>query len=152
MIKENGIVTKADSSLAWIKTIRSSACKSCASKDSCDSSGGFKEMIITVQNTINVKRGDHVVVGLETSPMLILTFFLYVFPIISLTIGAIIGSNLAPYLQKDPSFVSMITGFSFFGLAVFIIRLKNNSLSSKKKFKPFLVRKKAATASGCTLP
>jgi len=150
MIKENGIVTKANPSVAWVKTIRSAACESCSSKDSCGTSGSLEEMIVTVKNTINVVKGDHVVVGLESRPMLFLTFFLYVFPIISLTIGAIIGDSIAPSFQKDPSLISMVMGFVFFGLSFLIIRMKNNSLSKKKKFKPFLVRKRVATATVCS--
>jgi sigma-E factor negative regulatory protein RseC len=151
MIKENGIVTKADPSTAWIKTIRTQACESCASKKSCGTSGSFEEVIIKVKNSIHVKKGDHVVVGLETKHMLFLTFLLYVFPIISLTIGAVIGNNLiAPSFQQDPSFVSMVTGLIFFGLAFCLIRMKNNSLSQKKEYKPFLVRKKAA-APDCSI-
>ena len=152
MIKENGVVTRADSSLAWVKTIRTEACESCSSKESCGNSGSFEEVIITVKNTINVKKGDHVVVGLETRPMLYLTFFLYVFPVISLTIGAIIGDSVAPFFYKDPSFVSMITGFLFFGLSFCLIRMKNNSLSQKKELKPFLVRKRLSSASQCSIP
>ncbi|MCK5686102.1 SoxR reducing system RseC family protein [bacterium] len=152
MIKENGVVTKADSSFAWVKTIRTEACESCSSKESCGTSGSFEEVIITVQNSINVKKGDHVVVGLETKPMLLLTFFLYVFPIIALTIGAIIGDTIAPYFQKDPSLISMIIGFLFFGLSFALIRMKNSSLSQKKELQPFLVRKMIANTSECSMP
>ncbi|MEN8210914.1 MAG: SoxR reducing system RseC family protein [Thermodesulfobacteriota bacterium] len=150
MIKENGIVTSANPSVAWVKTIRSAACESCSSKDSCGTSGSLEEMIITVKNTMNVVKGDHVVVGLESRPMLFLTFFLYVFPIISLTIGALIGDSIAPSFQQDPSLVSMVMGFLFFGLSFWFIRMKNNSLSKKKQFKPFLVRKRLANASACS--
>jgi sigma-E factor negative regulatory protein RseC len=150
MIKENGIVTKANPSVAWVKTIRSAACESCASKKSCGTPGSLEEMIVTVKNTINVVKGDHVVVGLESRPMLFLTFFLYVFPIISLTIGAIIGDSIAPSFQQDPSLISMVMGFLFFGLSFWIIRMKNNSLSKKKKFQPFLVRKRSAASPVCS--
>ncbi len=144
MIKENGVVTRADSSTAWIKTIRTEACKTCSSKNSCGTAGNFKEVIIQVKNSINVKKGDHVVVGLETKHMLFLTFLLYVFPVISLIIGALIGNAIAPSLQMDSSLLSMAAGFLFFGIAFCVIRIKNNSLSRKKEFKPFLVRKRAA--------
>ena len=152
MIKENGVVTRANSSKAWVKTIRTEACEACASKDSCGTSGSFEEVIITVKNTINVEKGDSVIVGLETRPMLLLTFFLYVFPIIALTVGAIIGDKIAPSFQKDPSLVSMAIGFLFFGLAFCLIRLKSNSLSKKKALEPFLIRKISATVSECSMP
>lgn len=153
MITENGIVTKANQSIAWIKTTRSGACESCSSKEGCGTAGSLKEMTITVKNTLNVEKGDHVLIGLETRPMLFLTFFLYVFPIILLIIGALIGNSLAPSLQMDPSFVSMISGFLFFGLSFYIIRKKNNSLSKKEAYKPFLVRKKPQIIpADCTIP
>jgi len=153
MITENGVITQANPSVAWVKTIRTGACEACSSKESCGMGGSHKETIVTVKNTLRVEKGDHVVIGLETRPMLFLTFFLYVFPIILLIIGAVIGNNLAPSFQMDPSFLSMISGFLFFGLSFFIIRKKNNSLSKKDEYKPFLVRKRppVITAS-CSTP
>lgn len=153
MITENGIVTTATASTAWIKTVRSGACESCSSKKSCGTAGNQKEMIVTVKNTLNVEEGDHVIVGLETRPVLYLTFLLYVFPIILLTIGALIGDSLAPSFQMDPSILSMILGFSFFGLSFYFIRRKNKSMSQKEEYKPFLVRKKTHVIPiGCSLP
>ncbi|MBC2703760.1 SoxR reducing system RseC family protein [Desulfobacula sp.] len=153
MITENGIVTKANQSVAWIKTTRSGACESCSSQKSCGTANNQKEITVDVKNTLNVEKGDHVVIGLETKPMLFLTFFLYVFPIILLIIGAVIGNSLAPSLQMDPSFASMISGFLFFGFSFYIIRKKNNSLSKKEAYKPFLVRKKPQIIpADCTTP
>ncbi len=141
MITENGIVTSANASTAWVKTIRSSACESCSSRDTCGTADNQKEMIIQVQNTLMVEKGDKVLVGLETRPIMILTFFLYVFPVILMIIGALTGEKIAPYFGMEPSFSSVITGFLFFGIAFFIIRVKHNSLSRKKEYKPFLIRK-----------
>jgi len=101
MITENGIVTKSNPSIAWIKTTRSGACESCSSKGSCGTENHQKEMIITVKNTLNVNTGDYVVIGLETRPILFVTFLLYVFPIILLLIGALIGNSLALF-SKGP--------------------------------------------------
>jgi sigma-E factor negative regulatory protein RseC len=142
MLKENGIVTTANESVAWVKTTRSSACEHCTSKDSCGTSGDQKDMIVMVKNTLNVGKGDHVVIGLETRHFLYVSFLLYVFPIILLFIGAVLGNSLAPYLQMDSSLASMFSGFLFFGLSFYIIRQKNNSLSKKEEYKPFLVKKR----------
>ncbi|MBU1340739.1 MAG: SoxR reducing system RseC family protein [Proteobacteria bacterium] len=153
MITESGVVTNATPSVAWIKTIRSGACEACSSKESCGTVNDQKEMIVTVDNTLNVEKGDHVVIGLETRPMLFLTFLLYVFPIILLTIGAVIGNSLALFFQMNPSLVSMASGFFLFGFSFYYIRKKNNSLSQRQEYKPFLVRKKShVIPSGCSLP
>lgn len=143
MITENGIVTQANKATAWIKTIRTGACEHCSTKDSCSTAQNMKEQIVIVQNTLNVKSGDHVVIGLETKSILFLTFLLYIFPIILLVSGAIIGNSVAPFFNLNQSLLSMFIGFSFFGLAFYFIRKKNTSLSKNKAYKPFLVRRKS---------
>ncbi|NOX35510.1 MAG: SoxR reducing system RseC family protein [Deltaproteobacteria bacterium] len=143
MITETGIVTDVNPSFAWVKTTRSSACKSCSSRESCDTAGDQQEMTVMVKNTLNVEKGDTVLIGLESRHVLYLTFLLYVFPIILLVTGALIGNSLAPFFNMNPSLISMFSGSLFFGLAFYIIRRKNNSLSKKEEYKPFLVKKKS---------
>ena len=147
MITENGIVTQPNKSTAWIKTIRSASCEGCSSRESCGTSHSSKEMIVTVKNTLGVKKGDRVVIGLETKPMMFLTFLLYVFPILLLLAGAIIGDSIASVFEMNKSFCAMILGFAFFGAAFFIIRKKQALLTQKDEFKPFLVRKKRSPDS-----
>ena len=145
MITENGIVTDVNPSLAWIRTIRSGTCESCSSKDNCGTShSGKKEMMIAVKNTLNVNKGDQVVIGLETKPLLVVTFLLYVFPVILLITGALIGNSIAPSFDMDPSILSLVTGIIFFCVAFFIIRKKSRTLSTNESYKPFLVRKKSS--------
>ncbi|MDD9301167.1 MAG: SoxR reducing system RseC family protein [Desulfobacter sp.] len=144
MITENGIVTRATSDRVWVKTIRSAACESCSSKDSCGSGHhGAKEMTVIVKNTLGVEKDDTVVIGIESGPMLYLSFLLYVFPILLLVIGAVLGDSLAPTLQMNKSLLAMIIGFSCFSAAFFIVRKKQASMSEKEEYKPFLVRKKS---------
>lgn len=152
MITENAIVTKANPTTAWVKTKRSSACEVCESKAGCSTAENQKEMVVSVANTLNVAEGDHVVIGLETRHMLFLTFLLYVFPIILLLIGALIGDNIASLLQMDATLSSLISGFIFFGFAFYVLRKKNNSLSKQNRYKPFLLRKKpSGIPANCTI-
>lgn len=143
MITEDGIVTHATPETAWVKTTRSAACESCTSKDSCGvSHHPSEEMTVILPNTLGVKEGDRVIVGINSGPMLFLSFFLYVFPIILLIIGALIGDALAPVLELNRSALSMGSGFLLFAVAFLIIRKKQVGMSKKDKYKPFLVRKK----------
>ncbi len=153
MITENGIVTAADTHTAWIKTIRSGACESCSSRESCGTPHGQKELVVSVDNTLNVGIGDQVVIGLETKPMLYLTFLLYVFPILMMIVGALIGDSTAVFFDISASTGAMIGGFIFFGLSYFFLRIKNKTLSKSRDYKPFLIRKQAlGIQKGCTLP
>ncbi|OGR26444.1 MAG: Fis family transcriptional regulator [Desulfobacterales bacterium RIFOXYA12_FULL_46_15] len=153
MITENGIVTDVNPSFAWVRTIRSGTCESCSSKDNCGTShSGKKEMTVTVKNTLNVKKGDQVVIGLDTRPLLVITFLLYVFPVILLIAGALIGNSIAPSFNMNPSFLSLVTGTIFFCTAFFIIRKKSRALSTNEAYKPFLVRKKTTIIpDGCSI-
>ena len=150
MITEYGIVTQANESSAWVKTTRSSACEGCSSRESCGVHEG-KEMNVVVKNTIGVKQGDRVVIGLETKPMLFLVFLLYLFPIICLLIGALTGDALAPLVSMSPSLGGLILGGAAFGLAFLIIRLNHSRLNSKDEYKPFLVKKAPAAANPCQI-
>ena len=147
MITENGIVTQATPTTAWVKTTRSAACESCSSKDSCGTSHhGSKEMTVTVKNTLSVQKGDSVVIGIETKPMLYLSFLLYIFPILLLVVGAVIGDTLAPLFQMNKSLAAMALGFSSFAVAFLVVRKRQATLSGNDAYKPFLVRKKSRSA------
>lgn len=141
MITEHGIVTKATPAVAQIKTNRAAACEICSAKDSCGTIHRGKEIIFEVPNTLNVQAGDTVLVGMQTKSALFLTFLVYIVPILCLVIGALTGDALAPYLQINASFFAMILGFSFFGLAFFILHKKSAGLTRKTEYKPRLIRK-----------
>ncbi len=140
MVTEEGVVTSATSSMAWIKTVRSKACDSCDAKDSCHSQDPSRDMLIQVNNTINAKTGDRVVLGFQTAPLLKLSFMLYVFPIILMIIGAAAGQTAAPALETDPTLTSVLSGLASFGIAFGVIRLAGNRLAGKTEYRPFLIR------------
>lgn len=148
MIKENGIVTQADPAFAWVKTIRNAACEGCSSRESCGTGHTGKEMIVKVKNTLAVEKGDGVVIGLETKPMLMLSFLLYVFPILLLVLGAAIGDSLAPLLNINKSLAAMALGFVSFFAAFLVIRQRQAGLAAKEEFHPFLVKKRPAPLPG----
>ncbi|HCY84501.1 MAG TPA: Fis family transcriptional regulator [Desulfobacteraceae bacterium] len=153
MITENGIVTQSNDKTAWVKTTRSAACESCSSKDSCGTSHhGSQDMIVTVKNTLCVQAGDNVVIGIETKPMLYLSFLLYVFPVLLLLVGALVGDTLAPLIDMNKSLAAMLLGFFSFAAAFLVVRKKQATLSGNDAYKPFLVRKKSRSAiEGCAI-
>ena len=152
MITEEGIITKTTDSTAWIETVRSKACDSCHSKDSCDAQRDT--MFVQVDKTLDVDPGDRVVIGFRTSPLLKLSFMLYVFPIILLITGASLGQYAAAFIHTDPSLTSLGAGIGAFALSFLIVRVTGNRLSVKSEYKPFMLRKatNTATAPPCNLP
>jgi sigma-E factor negative regulatory protein RseC len=140
MAYEEGVVTKVEPSHAWVKTTRSSACKSCASRDACSANGDGQQMTVRVLNGVGARVGDRIIVSFDTAPLLKATFLLYVFPIICMLAGAFIGLQLTGTLPISETALSVLGGFLFFFLAVIFIKIKGNKLSEKKAYQPKITR------------
>jgi len=143
MATEEGVVFKIGSSekgTAWVKTIRSSACASCSSKDACQGGSGGKEMEVEAINTADARVGDRIVLNIKTSSLLKATFLLYVFPILAMIAGAVLGQALAIMRGTNPSGLSALFGFLFFGLAFIVIRITGRRLSTNASYKPEIIK------------
>lgn len=148
MATEEGIVIKLpSSSTALVKTIRSSACKSCSSKKSCHTADGGQEMEVETINALNARAGDTVVIEFKTGSLLKASFLIHVFPILCLLAGAIVGQEIASEINFDPSGASALVGFSFFVIAILLVRMRSEKMAQKDEYKPNIIRiKKRATA------
>src|SRR5210317_905700 len=131
MATEQGIVIKTDSRTAWVKTIKSANCAGCSAKGSCHTKGDGEEMEVNAINEAGGMKGDRIVLSFETSSLLKATFLLYVFPILLLIIGAAVGQEIAPKFDFNPSGFSAIMGFTFFFVALLIIKTTANKLAKK---------------------
>ena len=143
MATEEGIVFKLGASgagTAWVKTTRSSACESCSSRSACHTGGGGKEMEVEAINTVNAKVGDRIVLNIKTTSLLKATFLLYVFPILAMIAGALVGQTVAGMRGSDPSGLSALFGFLFFGLAFVAIRIIGKVLSKDASYKPEIIK------------
>ena len=143
MATEEGLVVKLGapgSGTAWVKTTRSSACESCSSRHVCQTDGSGKEMEVEARNTADAQVGDRIVLSIETASLLKATFLLYVFPILAMIAGAWIGQSVAVSRGMDPSGLSALFGFLFFGLAFVVIRLTGRRLSTNANYKPEIIK------------
>lgn len=140
MATEQGIVIKADSSGAWVKTVKSGACAGCTARGACHSSSASGEMEVKAVNEAGAKVGDRIVLSFESASLLKATFLIYVFPILLLIAGALIGQETAPYFNFNPAGFSVILGFSFFIAALLIIKIKGGQLAQKNEYRPKIVK------------
>jgi len=141
MATEEGIVTKIPQpGKVLVSTVRSGACSACTAKGMCQSVGGGGEAEVVAINSADARVGDRVVISFRTGSLLKAMFLLYIFPIICLLAGAVIGNNYAPYLQMDPSIPSAVIGFLFFAAAVVFVRTKSNRMAKKVEYQPKIIR------------
>ncbi len=142
---EEGMVVKlGDTTTAWVKTKKSAACESCASRSSCNTMGGTNDMEVESVNTAGAKKGDRVVLSFKSSSLLKATFLLYVFPVLCMLFGAIVGQEIAPYFGFGSSGFSAIVGFLCFFVSIFYVKVKGNKLAEKKDYRPEIIRIKKA--------
>ncbi|MFH2064774.1 MAG: SoxR reducing system RseC family protein [Pseudomonadota bacterium] len=140
MATEDGIVIRLETKTAWVKTKKSSACESCASRKSCNVMGGGDEMEVEVINSAGAAIGDQVVISFETASLLKATFLLYVFPILCMFAGAVIGQEIAVQIQLSTSVSSAVFGFLFFLISIVFIRVKANKMGRQDRYRPRIIR------------
>lgn len=141
MAIEEGVVFKIGTAgKAWVRTTRSSACESCSSRDACQGEGSGQEMEVEAINTADARVGDHIVLNIKTTSLLKATFLLYVFPILAMLAGAIIGQRIAEGRGSDPSAMAALFAFGFFGLSFVVIRITGRRLAKDNSYKPEIIK------------
>lgn len=141
MATEEGIVTKIDSSTAWVKCAKSAACESCSAKGFCDTMGGSDDDVeVEAINTVGAKVNDRVTISFETSSLLKVSFLVYMIPVLFLILGVVIGDKIALILNYDQAIFSIFVGFLFLAAAFFFVKAKGKVLSAKEEYKPKIIR------------
>ncbi|MCK5812679.1 MAG: SoxR reducing system RseC family protein [Cocleimonas sp.] len=136
MIEETGVVERVEGSYMWVSPASSGgACGSCQSSTNCSTSllatllQGNKTKTIRVDNKINAKANDTVILGIHPQALLSGSALLYLLPIFCLFVFAIIGQQ----------FFNEIGSIGF-GLAGLLLGL----LLSKKIAKSVLMKSRLA--------
>ena len=141
MATEEGIVTKVDSSTAWIKCTKSAACESCTAKGFCDTMGGSDDDVeVEAINAVGAKINDRVTISFGTSSLLKVSFLVYMIPVLFLILGVVIGDKIARIFNYDQSIFSIVVGFLFLFAAFFFVKTKGNKMSKKDEYKPKIIR------------
>jgi len=140
-------VIKAEGGRAWVKTAKSSACEGCASRDACGGSGGGKEMEVAAINSAGAREGDLVLISTETAPLIKVYTLVYIFPILALLAGAILGQRLSVLLSMDESLSALLLGALFFAGSFFIVKAFGKRMAGKVEYHPKILR--VLSASKC---
>lgn len=142
MATEEGIVTKTvpETGAAWVKTARTDACESCTAKGACNMMGGGKDMEVEAVNKIGAKVDDRVVIAFESSSLLKASFLIYIFPVICMIAGALLGQNLSHKYDLNESLFSAGSAFIFFAAAFLIVKIKGNRMAQKDTYRPSIVK------------
>lgn len=110
MIEQNAVILTlephsdtesiATESIATLEIVRKTACGLCGQTRGCGNSiwgklFGHKSTNFTAQNTIHAKVGDHVIVGIDEAALMRSALLLYIVPLATMLIGAILVGRIA---------------------------------------------------------
>ena len=135
MAIEQGIVVgmgNGGNQTAWVETVRSSACESCASKESCNAGSGKQK--VEAVNEIGARVGDRIHLSISSGALLKATFLLYMFPILCMLAGAFAGNAMAGAFDASSSLTSMAGALISFTGALLLVRAKGNSLAKQAAY------------------
>lgn len=126
-MEQNGkVVELINDTTAKVAILRHTACEKCGS---CHIGSSNKDVIITVENTINAQPGNIVAVQMETRNVLSAALIMYVIPLIILVSGILIGTKL--FQGEKGDILAIILGFALLALSYMVIK-KNEHYFSKK--------------------
>jgi sigma-E factor negative regulatory protein RseC len=138
MISEQGIIERISNRTAYVRVAKSSACRHCSSKDSCNIAD--RDMIVEVINHLNAKEGDRVELSVPEGTFLKLSLLVYILPIIALMTGAFLGNYLAVLLRINPSATAAITGALFLVTAFVGLKIFESKKKTGDRYYPRMTR------------
>jgi len=97
-------------------------------------------MEVEAINRANAMAGDLVVISFGTAPLIKVYSLVYIFPILALLAGAILGQWLSGYVSVEESLLSLILGLLFFGGAFFVVKSRSNQMAQKDAYQPKVLR------------
>ncbi len=140
MITERGIVDKISGKKATIQIEKSSACKSCETRDSCNVHKGVP-MLVEVENRLSAGEGDRVEVSIPSGTFVILSLYVYFIPVLALMLGAYVGGTyLAPPLGLNATGCSVVLGFLAMAAAFLVLRYFDKTPGANRKYRPKMMR------------
>ncbi len=141
-MQEIGRVTEVEEDMATILLDPSSACGSCNSCSSVGGGGNKGPKTLYIKNTIGARPNDRVVLALSTSKSIVISIFLYVFPLIMMMVGYKMGERIEPgrLTERGDSIAAIILSVTFLVLSFVLIYFLDKLAKRKKKFSPELIR------------
>lgn len=133
MIEEQARVVRVDGDLAEILIHKQSACGSCSAKSGCGTSllaNWFPQRRLTLRlnNRINARAGDMVVLGLDEATLQRSSLMLYAVPLAGLLLAAIAGERGFEFLGLSKELGAVLSGLLGLTAALLYVRGKSRAI------------------------
>ena len=147
MIEEQGQISRTKGEFAWVHTQRKSTCGQCAAQKGCGTNVfskvlGNKLVEFKAINKIDAAEGDQVVLGLHESVLLKSAALMYVLPLVSMFLFALLTTAIGQSLELNVS-QAWVSLFAVLGLLMGFLgaRLFARSHQTDERFQPVILRR-----------
>lgn len=152
MIEETAQVVAVEGDEAVLQTQRQSACHSCSVKKGCGTSVlakvvGQRSNLIRVDNHLEAKPGDQVIVGVAEDALVKSSMLVYGLPLLLMLVSGLGGEQVAIAMGWATELAAMIFALAGFGLSLVLARLVLRYTSLRYRVQPRMLRIAAASAS-----
>lgn len=130
MIEEQARVERVEGNIAEIIIEKQSACGSCSAKTGCGTSliatwFGRRQLRLRLDNVIDAKPGDTVMLGMDESNLQRSSLLLYAVPLAGLLGGAIVGERVFLYLGWPAELGAVLSGLLGVTAALKFVRYRS---------------------------
>mgnify|MGYP002713260441 CR=1 FL=1 len=141
MIEETAIVIDVKDQQALLQTQRKNACQSCSVKSGCGTSTlskvvGKRSSQFVVENTLNLKIGDQVIVAIEENALVQGSLLIYLLPLIMM-----LGSGMLSETLFKLEWLTILSAVLGLLCSMFIVRFILKQRHFKEAIQPHLVRR-----------
>jgi len=135
--QETATVSQIEGDYAYLQPSTTSGCGQCSLKSSCGNFNFFESSpsLLQVRNTLDLKVGDTVVLGIPSHSLILSVMILYLLPLFSLLLLAVIGKAVGDELG------SILLGLLGLGLGILLTKKIVSNSSIKTQLKPTVLRK-----------
>jgi sigma-E factor negative regulatory protein RseC len=139
MLEEQARVIDADETRVWVETESRSGCSSCSSRN-CTTSVvaslfGVKRNRFTLNNTIQAKQGDQVVIGIPGQMIVRASVIAYLVPLISMLAMTLLSSSIG--MSEGAQSLFAVAGLL---LGLVVVRWRTKEGASRQSHGPRLLR------------
>ncbi len=147
MLEEQGLVVDVDAQGVWVETCRQSACQSCSAKSHCGHSllgkiAKGQTQRFLVRTELSLKPGDQVMLGLAEGAFLRGSALVYLVPLLSMMLLAIVGEQLA----GPDSLYTLLLALLGLGGGFTYVRWYSQRNRQNPDYQPVVLRKLAQTS------
>ena len=144
MIEVQGLVIAVEDNAVVVQTQRVSTCGSCASKQGCGTAALAKGMgkgvtEIRIVTDLDVKVGDRVTLAIEESALLKGSLFIYLFPLMAMILGSLVGDYYSNRLAINNELLSIFCGLAGLVGALLLARLNPYARQFQQRIQPKLL-------------